>query len=237
MLGKLYVKNFGPIKEGSIEIDGLTVIIGPQNSGKTYLSSLVYVLVRYADFFLNTSLIDSITNVFRKRGIRGLVSYEAVRDLVERNIEDIREEFVWCLTQRVGMFHGALLECFLVNKLNELVNVSCEKAIVTAIFRRKGGEAKIEIEIRDSVHLSKAFIDKEFIFEFLDTRKPEISILEHGYSASFRGPHVMENILYIPAERLVLITAFLSYIALLHAIHRGFLTLPEGKKLLNRWGF
>ena len=40
------VKDFGPIAEGSVDLKPLTVFIGPNNSGKSYMSLLVYALSR-----------------------------------------------------------------------------------------------------------------------------------------------------------------------------------------------
>ena len=43
---KLAVKNFGPIREGEVEFKPLTVFIGPNNSGKSYMATLLYSLLR-----------------------------------------------------------------------------------------------------------------------------------------------------------------------------------------------
>ena len=40
------VKDFGPIVEGAVEIKPLTVFIGPNNSGKSHLATLVYALMQ-----------------------------------------------------------------------------------------------------------------------------------------------------------------------------------------------
>lgn len=42
---KISIKNFGPIKEGKIENNDLTIICGPNNSGKTYVSYLFYAII------------------------------------------------------------------------------------------------------------------------------------------------------------------------------------------------
>ena len=42
---KLAVKNFGPIREGEVEFKPLTVFIGPNNSGKSYMAVLLYALM------------------------------------------------------------------------------------------------------------------------------------------------------------------------------------------------
>lgn len=43
---RLTVENFGPIKSGTIELKPLTILIGPNNSGKSYMATLAYALLR-----------------------------------------------------------------------------------------------------------------------------------------------------------------------------------------------
>lgn len=40
------VKDFGPIREGKVTLKPLTVFIGPNNSGKSYMATLVYALAK-----------------------------------------------------------------------------------------------------------------------------------------------------------------------------------------------
>ena len=44
---RVRVRNFGPIKEGNIQLRPLTVFVGPSNTGKSYLATLIYALHRY----------------------------------------------------------------------------------------------------------------------------------------------------------------------------------------------
>ena len=39
------VENFGPIKKGTVSLKPLTIFIGPSNSGKSYMSTLIYSIV------------------------------------------------------------------------------------------------------------------------------------------------------------------------------------------------
>ena len=45
---KISVENFGPIREGTVEIKPLTVFVGPNNSGKSYMAAAVYDAFRGA---------------------------------------------------------------------------------------------------------------------------------------------------------------------------------------------
>ena len=43
---EISVRNFGPIAEADLDLRPLTVFVGPSNTGKTYLSVLIYALHR-----------------------------------------------------------------------------------------------------------------------------------------------------------------------------------------------
>ena len=43
---RVQVRNFGPIEAGTVDLKPLTVFVGPSNTGKTYMSILVYALHR-----------------------------------------------------------------------------------------------------------------------------------------------------------------------------------------------
>ena len=44
---ELSVRNFGPIAEADIELRPLTVFVGPSNTGKSYLATLIYALHQF----------------------------------------------------------------------------------------------------------------------------------------------------------------------------------------------
>jgi predicted ATPase len=46
---KIEIRDFGPIREGEIEIKPLTIFIGPNNSGKSYGAMLIHSL--YKSFY------------------------------------------------------------------------------------------------------------------------------------------------------------------------------------------
>ena len=48
---ELSVRNFGPIAEADIELRPLTVFVGPSNTGKSYLATLIYALHQFFDAF------------------------------------------------------------------------------------------------------------------------------------------------------------------------------------------
>ena len=52
---ELSVSNFGPIAEGRVELRPFTVFVGPSNTGKSYLATLIYALHRFFSAYAGTS--------------------------------------------------------------------------------------------------------------------------------------------------------------------------------------
>ena len=55
---EIAIKNFGPIAEANIDLRPLTVFVGPSNTGKTYLATLVYALHGILDGFPRIPLLN-----------------------------------------------------------------------------------------------------------------------------------------------------------------------------------
>lgn len=56
------VKDFGPIEQANVSLRPLTVFVGPSNTGKTYLATLLYALHRIFCGFPQLPIVDSPTN-------------------------------------------------------------------------------------------------------------------------------------------------------------------------------
>ncbi|WP_300713765.1 AAA family ATPase, partial [uncultured Brachyspira sp.] len=81
---KLIIKNFGKIKEAEIELSNFILFIGDNNSGKSYLMTLIYGLIKYNNNIANIMLQD-------KEFIYSLEEYKKIKDIVDKyiNINDI----------------------------------------------------------------------------------------------------------------------------------------------------
>ena len=54
---ELSVRNFGPIAEADIELRPLSVFVGPSNTGKSYLATLIYALHQFFGAYAQEGLI------------------------------------------------------------------------------------------------------------------------------------------------------------------------------------
>ena len=74
---ELEVKNFGPIVEARIDLRPLTVLVGPSNTGKSYLAILLYALHRFlSEGSLSWDSFSPYSGVFRRDGERKLSKRE-----------------------------------------------------------------------------------------------------------------------------------------------------------------
>jgi predicted ATP-binding protein involved in virulence len=65
---RIYVKDFGPVAEADIELKPLTVLMGPNNTGKTYISTLL--LIADKSFICLTSTLFFMNLLEMKQCIR-----------------------------------------------------------------------------------------------------------------------------------------------------------------------
>lgn len=65
---KLKLKNLGKITQSDFETNDLTVIVGPNNAGKTYVTYTLYGLLKNHKDFINYNLFDVIINSLYENG-------------------------------------------------------------------------------------------------------------------------------------------------------------------------
>jgi predicted ATPase len=106
---KIFVKDFGPVKEADIDLGRVTILMGPNNTGKTYTAVLMLVLEQLVtqwsvapDLLKLTSLtLEEFIQQFIQRldealvdTIRRLYSVDGPEDLVRRGSDKAELRFV-----------------------------------------------------------------------------------------------------------------------------------------------
>ncbi len=156
---ELEVTDFGPIIEANIELRPLTVFVGPSNTGKSYLATLIYALHRFFSSrsapwrFLSTY--DRLMNVtpsnVSKDTIESLdtfleqVSTEAKKPLSERKIvlpTPITEAIRSVFNAHGGNIGDEILRCFGINDIGGLIRKGCGNGASVVLCRRLFGESE-----------------------------------------------------------------------------------------------
>ena len=223
---EIAVKNFGPITEANIDLRPLTVFIGPSNTGKTYFSTLVYVL---QGVFNGLSGSDLLQSPFNLRNLRALldeifidftISDREIQDLLKKletierpfklsDLSEERQKRLRSMIQNIDFFgnelQNELKNCFNLNSVSRLMRLT------------KGQRNKITILLKVSEENQECWSIKVRASESevrLDTSTHEdMALLPKGWWASadllnddrvfikrIGGP-TRKNRYYLPAAR------------------------------------
>ena len=143
---RISAENFGPIVNGSIDLRPLTVLVGPSNTGKTYLATLIYALHKILpDFTLLPVMYQHLHRFVQdlgdsKSSTGDAYSWEVVlQDIVEKLEtkgrrfmfadlpEPVRERWQTVLTDSEVLGESLATElgrCFGLQSVSELVRLS-----------------------------------------------------------------------------------------------------------------
>ena len=78
----LYVKNFAKIKEAEIELAPFTLFVGDNNSGKSYLMTLVYGFVKYVGKIIDIIFKD-------EKVLEEFEEYRRAKNIIDNNIKTL----------------------------------------------------------------------------------------------------------------------------------------------------
>ena len=92
---KLEVANFGPIAEASIELRPMTVFVGPSNTGKSYLATLIYALHQFFNPYAVSALGNRVSHHMIARRLR---SASSLPDMA-LTVEDVDDVHSWISEQ------------------------------------------------------------------------------------------------------------------------------------------
>ena len=193
ILTSIYVKNFGPIHEANIPLRNFTILMGPNNSGKSFLASLCIIAAKliYKLAYRLIPLIMPVRIEYEKGTIiehrdgKLLIKHKDMME--EKVIKEIESEYsINDVKKEIKLDVDELLcDVFTVKSSSELINWAAGKSEITFTFHIEDEEIPLKILIaKDGIHIEiDAFLEK--ILE-----KTEVL----AYLLSF-------EVVYVPAER------------------------------------
>ena len=184
---KLHVKHFGPIKEAQVDIKPLTIFVGPSNSGKSYLATLIHAIVQSFVQF------DSDSGQENKKLTQLAETYHAILTKNNMNIskdnvtsqKQLHERFMpitegllslWCETfktswqEKMRYYFGEVAGKLLQN--NELHISACSHDNTNIIDITKPEKSHFDTTIKNKIC--------EGLVEGLIDRRPSLNIFENN---------------------------------------------------------
>ena len=117
------MKNFGKIEDASVEVAPLTLFVGDNNSGKSYMMTLIYGLLTVNFFFDKYEFYEQS------------IAYQQCSQFIDRIIETKHEEFYELEADDLLAFQ---------NLLNEVINQNCS-LFLRKLFNREMSIGEIRI--------------------------------------------------------------------------------------------
>ena len=101
---KVTAKDFGPIIDGTVELKPLTVFMGPSNTGKSYMATLIYSFMKSMEGFPRPFLVDyDYSSLLRRVSPQMISEFHSL----DNEVPDDVKEAVNCWLKESGQSGGA----------------------------------------------------------------------------------------------------------------------------------
>lgn len=189
---RLKIENFGKIKKANIKVTPFTLLIGDNNSGKSYLLSLIWALAsrKTAMEFIDTSkkeemveyqeLYSKLSNGIKKKEIGGSfsISTKSLEKIWNRIFENGIEEFL----NKIFNYNGV--------KIGKLELELEEKEIIFT----KQSDSILQVKIGDKVSSSSINIIEKLDVDYVEILIMFLLVQIFNYTTQ-------DNTVYLPAAR------------------------------------
>ncbi|NPA70410.1 MAG: AAA family ATPase, partial [Crenarchaeota archaeon] len=85
----LELENFGPIIRGRIPLNRLTILIGPNSSGKTYVTELIYIIIKTFRKIRKTRYLLLDNNIISKLNPLVQLVKNKITEQINKNVKNI----------------------------------------------------------------------------------------------------------------------------------------------------
>ncbi|MDE0425043.1 MAG: AAA family ATPase [Candidatus Poribacteria bacterium] len=202
---EINVANFGPIKASCVDLRPLTVFVGPSNTGKTYLATLVYALHGAFNSLTHPSLLSplgsgKVMDLLKLMMNSTTAATAEIQEMLNRlgkheqpfKLSDMpvemREHLFSLLKEDTGLFKGVLQQlqdelknCFDLGSIAELNRLTDEQSNQFNIGLKIGSKTDKYWDIR-MTHAESAAIDMDVSHFFDDPMPDSLVLLPSGWS-------------------------------------------------------
>jgi len=224
-ISRLTVQDFGPVKSADIHVGDLTVLMGPQSSGKTYLAVLIHGLQRAIPQSVHFALFSGVTETLREAGIIGLVPKETLESkLAELNGSVVARLHELLTRQLSGLFSSLLRSNFEFASPGDLIRDGAKSASIAVEFsvgKRRVGQFSFTFG-RDGEPAVAARIEQQWIQELGSSFENLVIVGSGGASGQGPWPFAIGSN-FVPAERVLLLPVFSQFLNLILALYRNVL--------------
>jgi predicted ATPase len=182
----LLIKNFGPISECEIKLQSFTVLIGPQSSGKSTISKLMYFFLNIRDEYIEFALdalesnnpkfeIKTFQKLMRKRFVEFWGPTPLKKDVsikytysegiwIEMKLDDDKHKFINAIVS--PMLQGEMIKIYNSSKLNFSNSNHGNSSKLFSTVSNISAERSRETLIEDMKKSAKKIfsLDKELLF-------------------------------------------------------------------------
>ena len=175
---RIRVRNFGPISKGRVDLKPLTIFVGPSNTGKSYLATLIYALqraLRDSDGYPRGPELHGLEPDF---AVMEALGTWAVKSVDASHFRGLPEEVTVFLRSLVESARGLdrrvdteISHCFGVNDMGRLVRFPRARMAHIGLamtssdglgqldyeIRLKKGSTRVTGKIRGKTNISKSF--------------------------------------------------------------------------------
>jgi predicted ATPase len=201
------VQDFGPIVEGEVKLKPLTIFVGPNNIGKSYLALLIYSILRpginpifnFRDI-INYELVNSvelssfIDNIMCET--KDKFEYDKFPEQIKKMIKKIEEDYFKRLLE---LYEYEIKRCF-SSELKSIIRHGAKNQVSTVLIRldQLNCLSEINLSINDKIKGSNNFNLKGYVLDKKDIHDYSnilFQIIYRIYS------EILQPVYYLPAAR------------------------------------
>ena len=170
---KATFKNIGPINKAELELGDLTIIAGQNNTGKTYLT---YILYGFLDFWINSRF--PWFGKYKEKMLKIAKQMETTGSAII-NLKEYKEIRDWLVKEVSAFFSNEIIHQFFSAPKSEFENASFLLEEINQIIPKDSSVSSIR-SAKAKVFMQSSLKDENIIFELVDPEDIPLEKIARG---------------------------------------------------------